>query len=179
MSLKCDPSSPITSKQVQNHVSVCALHLHSHCPCTSYFLQLHSSLLHKGKPCTGRAKKNRILFMKAASIAFVYFRVTAVFLMVLGNEPGAFGTAEKPTCKKLHLQPNKTAFLKTTGRKQLCSISRVLDSTCQKSEVLILIHYSRNFFSGIFSFRNGLQLDMLSVALFIRTEDEKTKIPMS
>lgn len=50
---------------------------------------------------------------------------------------------------------------------------------CQKSEVFILIHYSRNFFSGICSFRNGLQLDMLSVALFIRTEDEKIKIPMS
>lgn len=122
MSLKCDPSSSITSEQVQNHVSVCALHLHGHCPCTSYFLQLHSSLLHYGKLCTGRAKRNGILFMKAASIAFVYFRVTAVFLLVLGIEPGAFGTADKPISKKLHLQPNQTTFLKTTGRKQCVAV---------------------------------------------------------
>lgn len=62
--------------------------------------------------CTGKAKGNGILFMKAASVAFVYFRVTVVFIMALGTEPGALGTVHKPTSKKLQLQPKKQHSLK-------------------------------------------------------------------
>lgn len=51
------------------------------------------------------SKGNGILFMKAASGALVYFRVTAVFLMVLGTEPRASGMVDKPTSKKQATSP--------------------------------------------------------------------------
>lgn len=51
------------------------------------------------------SKGNGILFMKAASGALVYFRVTAIFLMVLGTEPRASGLVDKPTSKKQATSP--------------------------------------------------------------------------